>query len=129
MALSPDSDRAADDARREERLKRLLLRVVARCRSCQQPYTAESFAIVGQQERRWTVAVACAHCHTRGIITVVADRDAPAETPQALPIGLSRAERERFARGPAVSIDDLLDLHAFLDDFDGDFARLFGQGT
>jgi len=40
---------------------------------------------------------------------------------------LNVAEKRKFKRHPALSGDDLLDMHRFLKDFDGDFGRLFDK--
>ncbi len=39
-----------------------------------------------------------------------------------------RGRLSRFADATPIATEDLLDLHLFPDDFDGDFARLFGVG-
>jgi len=49
---------------------------------------------------------------------------APREPVSELP----PAERARLIHTQPIATDDLLDLHLFLDEFDGNFAALFGKG-
>ena len=118
----------ADDTEREVRIKRLMLAAVSRCGTCQRQYDLDSLTVIGHREHLWMVAVACPDCDTRGVITAVIDGhtllDGTGDTPLA---ELTPAEHRRFATAPIVAADDLLDLHRFLDDFDGDFTALFAH--
>ena len=40
---------------------------------------------------------------------------------------LTKAELDKFAQSSPVSADDVLNLHGFLDNFNGDFVKLFDQ--
>ena len=130
MEFEGERERSAEELAREERVKRLILAAVSRCSTCQRQYTIGDFAIIGHREHLWMVSVVCDGCHHQGFITVVIHGRSPARartTPTPLP-ELTPAERVRFASATPVATDDLLDLHLFLEDFDGDFAALFGIG-
>ncbi len=102
----------------------------------------DDFAIIGHREHLWMVTVICEGCHNQGFITAVLDgqdggqvHDRGATTSPAPTERRGRrsdllpGERARFAGSAPVGTGDLLDLHDFLDDFDGDFAALFaGRG-
>lgn len=130
MEFEGERERSAEELAREERVKRLILGAVSRCGTCQRAYTVDDFAIIGHREHLWMVSVVCDGCHHQGFITVVIHgrtlaraKAAPALLPELTP-----AERARFAGATPVATDDLLDLHLFLEAFDGDFAALFGVG-
>lgn len=130
MEFQQDRERSPEEAAREERIKRLMLAAVSRCSACHRSYTLDDFAVLGHREHLWMVTVICAGCHHQGFVTaVIQGRPTPRPkiTPPLLP-ELSPAERARFATATPVATDDLLDLHLFLDEFDGDFASLFGVG-
>ena len=40
---------------------------------------------------------------------------------------LTEAELDRFRNMDSLTPDDVLDMHSFLKDFEGDFSRLFSQ--
>lgn len=125
-----------DDAR-EERIKRLIHAAVTRCSACQRQYMLDDFSVIGHRDHLWMVTVICEACQNQGFITAIVEQpellsDRPPRRAEASPIGrqgrltdLTLAERDRFAATQPVDIDDLLDVCAFLDDFDGDFASLF----
>ena len=74
------------------------------------------------------VTVVCEGCQHQGFITAIIQGRAPESNraPRVPTPELTPAERARFAVATPVATDDLLDLHLFLEAFDGDFAALFG---
>lgn len=128
MEFDGERERSASEVAREERVKRLILAAVSRCSTCQRQYTLSDFAIVGHREHLWMVSVTCDGCQHQGFVTAVIHGRSPARTklaPPRLP-ELTADEHLRFAGATPVATDDLLDLHLFLEEFDGDFAALFG---
>ncbi len=77
--------------------------------------------------------VSCGECHARNFVAAVIG-DGDAEEAQ---LALRRLGEEHVKSGgsveleidgepgEAVSIDDVLEIHAFLQEFDGDFQALF----
>jgi hypothetical protein len=142
MDYRRDGDRPVGDEARERRIKQLILAAVTRCSSCHRRYDLDDFAIIGHREHLWMLTVICEGCYNQGFITAVLDgqdggrvHDRGEAAPPALTDRRGRrsdllpGERARFAGAAPVSTGDLLDLHDFLDDFDGDFADLFaGRG-
>ena len=130
MEFEQDRERSPEEIAREERIKRLILAAVSRCSACRRSYTLTDFAVLGHHEHLWMVTVICADCHHQGFVTaVIQGRPSPGTKAVPTPLlELSPAERARFASATPVVTDDLLDLHLFLDEFDGDFAGLFGVG-
>lgn len=138
-----DHDRApgrpAGDEAREERIKRLIHAAVTHCGACRRAYLLGDFSVIGHRDHLWMVTVICEGCRNQGFITAIveqperapdrrADRSSTPPTGRPkLPTDLTPAERDRFAGATPVGVDDLLDLAAFLDDFDGDFRSLLNR--
>jgi chromosome condensin MukBEF MukE localization factor len=81
----------------------------------------------------WMLMVSCGECNARNFVAAVIG-DGDAEEAQ---LALRRLGEEHVRSdidtvddvvsppGDAVSVDDVLDVHAFLQEFDGDFLALF----
>lgn len=94
-----------------------------KCVVCSEPYDESDVTIMGQQDELWMLMVSCHHCGTQGIILAMVKEDEQVE----LLTDLGPEELERVKSLPAISSDDVLDVHRFLRDFDGDFTRLFKE--
>lgn len=127
MDFGREPEPTGGETAREERIKRLILAAVPHCGMCRRQYTVTNFAVIGHREHLWMVSVQCEGCQHQGFITAVVEghgiegRHIPRE---------SRAEffstgAEIVPQSQPVTVDDLLNIHDFLDDFNGDFASLF----
>ncbi len=92
------------------------------CAVCQHHYEADDVRIVDHRNDIWIAAVRCSHCGSRGLILVMVR-----EEKTELVSDLTPEEWARFQEMPQISADDVLDIHEFLRDFDGDFTSLFGD--
>lgn len=122
-----------EDGARERRIKQLLLSAVNRCSECRRQYHLDDFAVIGHRDHLWMVTVICEGCQSQGFITAIVDDQSGG---QALPAPaderprlseLTPDEEARFATLPPLDSLDVLDLHEFLETFNGDFAALFQQ--
>lgn len=97
----------------------------ARCQACRSAYHVENVHVLHQtSDRIWDLAVVCDQCYGLALIrAVVRSEDGRIHTEPA--DELTNAELHRFRRLRPIDRDDVLDVAAFLADFDGDFARLF----
>ncbi len=103
----------------EERLIKKLMTSL-RCDSCGQHYELYNIDIIGHREDMWFLRVMCSTCHTQCLVAaVVKESKASAVT------DLTEAEITKFKGGDIIGADDVLNMHDFLKDFDGDFSRLF----
>ncbi|HET8630242.1 MAG TPA: hypothetical protein VFL91_22715 [Thermomicrobiales bacterium] len=128
MEHSRDPERQTGDEAREQRIKQLILAAVGRCGECRRRYRLDDLAVIGHRDHLWMVTVICEHCHSQGFITaIVEDADAARAERGRAPSDLTADEAGRFAATKPVDALDVLDMHDFLDDFDGDFAALFGR--
>lgn len=124
-----DHESSAAERAREERVKRLIIAAVPRCAHCQYRYQLGDLAVIGHREHLWMVTIICGQCQHQGFITVVIQsrrtgRNLPISERQREP---SPGDQQQSATTPPVDTDDLLDLHLFLEDFDGDFTTLFSK--
>jgi hypothetical protein len=92
-----------------------------KCESCGQSYEAGNIDILGHREDMWFMRVLCAACNTQCLVAAVIKEERASKAMTDL------TERERAGFDEEVEADDVIDMHTFLLDFDGDFSRLFGQ--
>jgi hypothetical protein len=105
----------------EERLIKKLMTSM-KCESCGHNYEPYNIDILGHREDMWFMRVLCSECHTQCLVAaVVREGKVPAEVND-----LTAAEIDKLRR-ETIEIDDVLDMHNFLTEFDGDFSRLFSQ--
>jgi hypothetical protein len=105
----------------EDRLIKKLMTSI-KCESCGQHYEPYDVDIIGHREDMWFLRVLCSKCHTQCLVAaVVKEGKVPEEVKD-----LDSAGREDY-RYEKIEVDDVLDMHNFLTDFDGDFSRLFGR--
>ena len=106
----------------EENLLKKLMATI-KCGVCGRGYDTENVDVVGREEDLWFLKALCPSCHTECLVAAVVKKEKVSE----IPSDLTRAEFKRFANAHAPTADDLLDMHNFLKDFNGDFSRLFNQ--
>ena len=102
----------------EEYIKNYLTTTVP-CGFCGQQYAEANIELVKQAGHYYTYSVYCQFCNRQNFVTVFINKDEVHE-PE---VELTEEEMERFCT-PLCS-DDVLDVHMFLKDFNGDFAALF----
>lgn len=98
------------------------------CAACGQPYGEAHIRLIAQREELFFVDLSCPHCGSQAvaIVTIQVDGDAAALDGGELVRAESLAETAA-ADAPAVSVDDVLDAHALLDDFSGDVHQLMAR--
>ncbi len=102
-------------------IKRLMASI--KCSVCGQRYEVDNINILGQQEDLWFLSASCPACHARCLVAaVIREGRVPEVTTD-----LTEAELGRFMNVGKATADEVLDMHNFLKDFDGDFSRLFSQ--
>jgi ribosomal protein S27E len=93
-----------------------------KCSVCGHAYSEPDATVLARKGDSWFVSVMCSHCGTRNLVAAVLKEisGAPPAT------DLTPAETAAFTRSPAVSPNDVLNIHYSLEEFDGDFKKLFG---
>lgn len=102
-------------------LKRLM--ATMKCSVCGQRYEATNVNVLGHQEELWFLSVFCSSCHSHGLVAAVVKEGKSPETAT----DLTETEHYRSSDSEDIGVDDALDMHNFLRDFQGDFASLFDK--
>lgn len=123
-------------------IKQIVLRNMHRCVVCHREYSTDDIEIISRQSDIWTMLVECDDCHARNFVAAVLNDADPDDaqlalrrlTEDAILQGEHGHARHRDdgdihpegpAAGPPVTASDVIDMHLFLDGFDGDFRELF----
>jgi len=105
----------------ESLIKKLVTSV--KCSVCGQHYKADNIDVLGHEEDLWFLRVSCPACNTQYLVAAIIREDRVSE----VITDLTEAELDRFRNMDKVKPDEVLDMHNFLRNFDGDFSRLFSQ--
>lgn len=125
----------------DNQIRRIVVERMDRCTVCHRRFVEDDVEVVSRKSDVWLMIVQCKDCHSRSFAAVVGDTSAPIDTEslfgfrpdgsieitfetdgEFLDIQQYDAEPEE-----SVSVDDLLEMHDFLDSFDGDFKSLFAE--
>ncbi len=104
----------------EEKLIKKLMTSI-KCGSCGDYYTPDEVEVLGHSGDMWFLKALCSACHTQCLVAAIIKET---QAPEVV-IDLTEAELAKFATKDKVSTDDLLRVHNFLKDFDGNFSDLF----
>lgn len=123
-----------------DQIKHMVLQQLNRCVVCHREYEMADITSVQRKPGVWTLMVQCEQCRSRNYIAAVTNdgsaEDAIFEVQSLTRRALSDAKTdpseqpeapisEAPPHGSPVTAGDVVDMHDFLKDFDGDFARLF----
>ena len=104
----------------EEHIVKKLMTTV-KCTNCGQNYEMRDVKILGNHQDLYFLQVSCSSCHSRYLITaVINDRKNP-----EIVSDLTDTESIKFKDSQVPGADDVLDMHSYLKEFDGDFSGLF----
>lgn len=126
-----------------DQIKHMVLQQLNRCVVCHREYEVSDISSVQRKPGVWTLMVECEQCRSRNYIAAVTQDGNPEEamfevrslTERAMQDstnhttdGEETVGSETPAASEPVSAVDILEMHDFLKDFDGDFERLFRSG-
>ena len=94
------------------------------CDICGERYGVDNVDIISHEEDLWFLRVICPACQTQCLVTAVIREGG---TPQVI-TDLTETELDGFRDVGVLTADEVLDVHNFLKEFDGDFSRLFERG-
>jgi hypothetical protein len=128
--MSPPAGRL-HDVNQEEWVRSELAAVT--CEACGNAYASSRLRVLARRQGMYVVGLTCGSCGAAAVAMVAFEREGGAAGQPAEADGRrhGRAARARseassaLAVSPAVDLDDVLDMHRFLEDFDGDFRQLF----
>ena len=93
------------------------------CANCGERYARNDIYVLGHHEDVWVSAVVCSRCGTQGLVFATLRSGSQFELQ-------SKPETEEAGGSgvpPALSVDDVLDVHAYLRDFHGDVYALLRE--
>lgn len=101
-------------------LRQIVASTLAECGGCKRAYEPSNVTVLGHQEDLWFLSLICEHCQARCIVAALVRESDELGTPILCPEGC-----DLDPQNVEVAADDVLAMHQFLDDFDGDFKALF----
>ncbi|MCD6028398.1 MAG: hypothetical protein K0S78_572 [Thermomicrobiales bacterium] len=117
----------------DKQIKRIVLDRMERCSVCHRGFEPDDVHVLSRKSDMWMLMVSCGECQARNFVAaVIGDGDAEEAQLALRRLGEEhiRTSREIETETPdepqdPVSIDDVLEIHEFLQGFDGDFQALF----
>jgi hypothetical protein len=112
-------------------VRRIVLSVVEDCIQCRQRFSLEDMRVVGRNGNLWVLAVRCPECASQSFVAAVVGEHDDGTTVEAATIDLIDDEgyEDEADLVEPVTVDDVLDMHRFLEEFDGNFLRMFNRRT
>ncbi len=125
----------------EGTIKRIVLKRMDRCIVCHRHFEPTDITVISREKGMWTMLVECTDCHARNFVAAVLNDGDPDDAQLALrrlseQVTGARPDdddsslvSELFEAPPRepVTATDVVEMHEFLQSFDGDFTRLFSS--
>jgi hypothetical protein len=117
----------------EKQIKRIVLDRMERCSVCHRGFEPDDVHVLSRKSDMWMLMVSCGECQARNFVAaVIGDGDAEEAQLALRRLGeehvRTRTDIEPEVQGMSgepVSVDDVIEVHQFLQGFDGDFKALF----
>ena len=124
----------------EKQIKRIVLDRMERCSVCHRGFEPDDVQVLSRKSDMWMLMVSCGECHARNFVAaVIGDGDAEEAQLALRRLGeehlrsrletVSESETEDDIASEPVSIDDVLEVHEFLQGFDGDFQAVVPRSS
>ncbi len=118
----------------ERQIKRIVLERMDRCSVCHRAFEPDDIHVISRKPDVWMMVVQCLDCHARNFVAALVGDGDPTAAQMALR-QLSAEQRgdlidlepEAAKPGTPVGVDDVVEMHEFLDTFDGNFKSLFSK--
>jgi NAD-dependent SIR2 family protein deacetylase len=106
------------------------LRIVMRCPNCGKPYYPEDITLRGYADQSYFFSMDCSNCHTPVLANIVVNKDQAYDAETVAEAFRNLQDNSIFESGvtsPVTPIEnsEILNLHKFMKNFDGDFSKLF----
>jgi hypothetical protein len=95
-----------------------------KCSACGQYYEEDNISVIEHNEDVWFLRVYCPSCQVKCLVAAIIGEGEKSE----IITDLTEWEVEKFKDLEGIGEGDLLEMHTFLKDFDGNFHRVFRQG-
>ena len=117
----------------EKQIKRIVLDRMERCSVCHRGFEPDDVHVLSRKSDMWMLMVSCGECQARNFVAaVIGDGDAEEAQLALRRLGeehvrnrTSIEPEDEGTAGEPVSVDDVIEVHQFLQGFDGDFKALF----
>jgi len=103
-------------------IKRLVANI--ECANCGTQYELGNIHVIGHRGDLWITAVVCGQCGTQGLIFAMVKEERAAELTVR---DASAEELLKFEELSSIGIDDVLDMHRFLKEYNGDLVSLLND--
>ena len=125
----------------EVKIKQIVLNRMERCVVCHHEFQTDDIHVISRKPEMWTMLVECTDCHARNFVAAVLNDGDPEEAQLALRKLSEKSvknvvepehplvELESPPGGDPITAGDVVDMHQFLDDFDGDFRKMFRESA
>jgi hypothetical protein len=98
------------------------------CAACGQPYGEGHIRLLARREELWFVDLSCPHCGSQAVAIVTVQLEGETvEGAGGVPHEAAPAGPQGAPVPPALSIDDVIDAHVLLRDFEGDVHQLIAR--
>jgi hypothetical protein len=95
------------------------------CAACGQPYGEAQVRLIAQREELYFVDLSCPHCGSQAVAIVTIQIDGEPGTSEAPGDSLVDGPQDGTVDPPrAITVDDVIDIHALLRDYEGDLHQL-----
>ena len=102
--------------------EKLIRRLVAtiKCSVCGQFYQSDNVRVLGHDDDIWFVSAYCPKCESQALVAAVMKQGIFAEEVA----DFTEDEFDKFSEAEDITADDVLDIHYFLEEYEGDVASL-----
>jgi hypothetical protein len=97
------------------------------CGACGRSYGTGQIRILAQREELFFVDLGCQSCGTRAVAVVTIQEDDEPVQMDPVELNVAHASERPGQTRPAVSADEVLDMHEFLAAYEGDIETLLGR--
>jgi hypothetical protein len=118
----------------ERQIKRIVLERMDRCSVCHRAFEPDDIHVISRKPDVWMMVVQCLDCHARNFVAALVGDGDPTAAQMALRQlsaeqrnGLIDLEPEVEEPREPVNVDDVIEMHEFLNTFDGNFTSLFAK--
>ena len=94
-----------------------------KCGACGHRYGIDNVNVIGHYEDLWLLSALCPTCNAQCLVAAVVREG---EVPQLI-TDLTEAELEKFRNADVLTANEVLDMHNFLADFEGNLSVLFSH--
>jgi hypothetical protein len=109
----------------EKFIRDIFRMVKMKCKECGNYYNEEDIEIIENNDGSCFLNIYCRTCDRRSFAIALTKREEQNENTE----GNGNEQSIQLLPSVPIDTDDVLDIHTFLEDFDGDFATLFSPDS